>query len=249
MTHTNDWAPPPAILQLGPSDIHLWRLPLDLREEGLRQFRRYLCDDEFRRADRYKIPSATRRFVAARGWLRLILGRYLETAPSSLRFEYGEHGKPRLGRDGGGTPPCFNLSHAHELMLLAISWSFELGVDIEWAGRGLKADGIARRFFMESEWRDIESHAAEFRDRRFLEYWTCKEAILKGRGLGIIEGLDDVQIQLGTGPEARVVSRSESPGEARWRLFKLPDPAPDYLASLAINGVPDHIARFSAPTI
>jgi phosphopantetheinyl transferase len=66
--------------------------------------------------------------VASQWALREILGRHLGLPGEELRFEAGEHGKPRL--TDAGRELAFNLSHSGSLALVAIARR-EVGVDVE----------------------------------------------------------------------------------------------------------------------
>ena len=69
------------------------------------------------RAERFLHDHSRRRFIAARGALRRLLGSYVGEAPERLSFRYEGHGKPSL-EDAGRL--FFNLSHSGELALAAL---------------------------------------------------------------------------------------------------------------------------------
>jgi len=87
-----------------------------------------LSDDEIERAQRFRFEGDRVRWTRARSALRLILSRYVGDDPFRIAFEYGPHGKPAL-------PPInyvqFNLSHAGDWAMIAVSGSVPVGVDIE----------------------------------------------------------------------------------------------------------------------
>lgn len=103
--------------------VHIWRAGLD--DPGWPGAAE-LPAEERERAERFLRAQVTRRWVASRWALRRVLGEYLEEAPAAVRFETGEHGKPRLA--GGG--PQFNLSHSEGMALVAVA-EREVGVDLE----------------------------------------------------------------------------------------------------------------------
>jgi 4'-phosphopantetheinyl transferase len=88
----------------------------------------HLSDDEITRANRFKFEQDRIRWTRARSALRVILSRYAGDDPARLAFIYGEHGKPAL------LPFSeieFNLSHAGDWAMIAVSRSIPVGVDIE----------------------------------------------------------------------------------------------------------------------
>src|SRR4051794_21049852 len=88
------WSPPPEALELAPGVIHVWRAVLDLARAEVDAMRATLSADELERAARRRTVELQDRFIAGRGVLRALLGRYLGVDPAPLRFHYGAHGKP-----------------------------------------------------------------------------------------------------------------------------------------------------------
>lgn len=107
------------------AELHVWRADLDAA--GWPQAEE-LPEEERQRAAGILTPLACRRWVASRWALRGVLGRYLHRPPAELRFELGEHGKPRLDPADG---LFFNLSHSEAVTLIAVAAEGEVGVDVE----------------------------------------------------------------------------------------------------------------------
>jgi 4'-phosphopantetheinyl transferase len=87
-----------------------------------------LSEDEIARANRFKFEADRIRWTRARSLLRMILSRYVNDDPFRIAFIYGEHGKPALLPF---SDIQFNLSHAGDWAMIAISHSVPVGVDIE----------------------------------------------------------------------------------------------------------------------
>jgi 4'-phosphopantetheinyl transferase len=100
-------------LDVRADQVDVWRASLAL----LPDLRAVLSPDELQRAARFYFDKDSRHFIAARGWLRTVLARYLDTSPASLRFDYGAHGKPALSEAGDLR---FNLSHSHGSRLVGV---------------------------------------------------------------------------------------------------------------------------------
>jgi 4'-phosphopantetheinyl transferase len=90
------WSAPPEHLALPIDEVHVWRVALDLETRRIKTLLDLLSPDERERATRFHFPIHRQRFIAARGLLRTVLARYVNTSPQSLRFSYGPHGKPAL---------------------------------------------------------------------------------------------------------------------------------------------------------
>src|SRR3954447_9538862 len=84
-----------------------------------------LSADEHERAGRYARGDDGRRWAAARAALRVLLGERVGVPAREIGFVHGPHGKPLV--EGG---PCFNLSHAGAVALVAFAGAREIGIDV-----------------------------------------------------------------------------------------------------------------------
>ena len=177
-----NWRKPPATPRLDDGDLHLWRFRLDLSPESVSDLRPLLSPDETARAERLRIPSKRLEFIVARGRLRQILARYLDTSPAALCFAYGPAGKPYL--PSPPVPLSFNLAHAGCWGLLGICAQGEIGVDVEWLQRPVDIGQIAGWAFGEALRAELEALPQELKTLRFHQLWTAREAHLKALGTG-----------------------------------------------------------------
>ncbi|HSK74540.1 MAG TPA: hypothetical protein VK892_22755, partial [Pyrinomonadaceae bacterium] len=88
------WLIPPENIELGRDEAHIWLARLDERKAT--DLMQILPDDERARAERFRFERDKKHFIVARGFLRIILGKYLKTNPRQLRFEYSKYGKPSI---------------------------------------------------------------------------------------------------------------------------------------------------------
>lgn len=144
------WRRPLTPPELGDHDVHIWRAELDVSDDRLAALQRCLSPDELARAERYVLAQGQRRFIAARGILRILVARYLCLAPggrevaassaptsalwdaaAAIEFGYTPSGKPFLAHSSlahfapGHFAPTrglvFNLSHAEGLAVYAFA--------------------------------------------------------------------------------------------------------------------------------
>jgi 4'-phosphopantetheinyl transferase len=110
--------------------VDVWHADLAAAQN---RFDDLLCAQEHERARQMLSERSRVRWTRSRGILRALLGRYLDCDPRTLRFVLGPHGKPALHREEvrWGTDLRFNLSHSGEILLLAVTATREIGVDIE----------------------------------------------------------------------------------------------------------------------
>jgi 4'-phosphopantetheinyl transferase len=205
--------------------VHLWGFHLDANPQALAYWRRLLSDEEIQRAERHIDPKQGARRLVAHGLKREVLSRYLHQAPQALKFVVQAHGKPVLRAPGHETWH-FNLSHSHDRLLLAISNSRSLGVDLECQDPTRPFLALAQRFFHPDElttMRTLEEKAAR---RLFYRTWVAKEALLKAQGSGLKAGLAQWPVP---GTEA---DKAELPP---WTVHWLPMAEPGFCAALAVH--------------
>ncbi len=147
---------------------------------------RFLSHAEHRRATLFHRTADARLFRFAHGFLRLILARYTGTLdPGAISLANDARGKPRLARASGCRPVEFNLSHSGDAVLVALTRTRHVGVDVETLDRAPDAEAIARRFFAAPELARILASPPAQRAGLFLRHWVMKEAFVKGLGLGL----------------------------------------------------------------
>lgn len=123
------WTAPPDTPSLAENEVHVWLASLEQPEAVMLHLKQTLSRDELIRAAKFHFDRDRDHFIAARGLLRLILGRYLHMHPAQLQFAYNDHGKPRLRHQPQEKPLLFNLSHSHHLVLFAFTCVGSVGVD------------------------------------------------------------------------------------------------------------------------
>jgi 4'-phosphopantetheinyl transferase len=162
------------------ADVHLWLLALDGSTHGADA----LAPAEQQRASRFVFEADGRRYRAAYGLLRSILGHYLDASPASLRFEHGPAGKPHLAGPHAASGLHFNLSHSGSHGLIGVA-GHAIGVDIERLRPMADMGAVAQSNFAASEWRALFALPASLQLDGFFACWTRKEAVIKALGGGL----------------------------------------------------------------
>lgn len=206
-----------------------------MSESRLRRLREPLSADERGRAERFVFEVHRRRFTAARGLLREVLGGELGTPPAAVRFDYGPRGKPALAYDLE-TELRFNVSHAQERAILAIARGLELGVDIEAVRQSIDHAAIAKRFFSPKERDALLALPEAARADAFFTIWTRKEAYVKLLGGGLLIPLDSFDVSLGE-PARLLRSKGGEAAPEPAELLSLAVPT-GFRAALAVAGAP-----------
>ena len=228
----------PSSFQLASDEVHSWCVSLDAPLETSARLYATLTPDERTRSARFKFERDRQRFIVARGVLRDLLGRYLQTQPGQIRFVYNAFGKPDLSPEFANRL-TFNLSHSAGLAVIAIATASDVGIDLEYIRAESDYADIARRFFSAAEVDYLIALPSHLSAEGFFSCWTKKEAYVKACGEGLTVPLNGFSVPLTTDPahtpeDLHVASKDIVPAR-RWSLYTL-RPAPGYAGALAIEG-------------
>jgi 4'-phosphopantetheinyl transferase len=190
-------------------EAHVWLVDLEEPCDN------WLSPAEQERANAMRHAEKQRHFIAARSALRLILSKYVDSAPDKLALAAAAQGKPFLDMPDG---PQFNVTHARGKALIAIA-HVPVGIDLEFARSVRNLDRLVENYFAPEEEKILTSLPNDQRAQAFLAAWTRKEACLKATGEGIAGGLHRYRVTLRADEEAKLLSidGNESTAQA-WTL-------------------------------
>jgi 4'-phosphopantetheinyl transferase len=230
-------------------EVHVWRIGLDQPPEFHERFLRTLDREEQARANRFHFEKHRRRFMVARGFLRLLLARYLDTKPEDVRFSYGPYGKPKLQGEHHPDRLRFNVSHSHEIAVFGFAYDHELGIDVEYINHDFAREDIASRFFSRSEVETLNALPDQQKTKAFFRCWTRKEAYIKAIGSGLSHPLDQFDVTLAPGEPAALLRVAKDPqAAARWTFFDL-EIEDDYAGALAVEGPIQRLHGFQVESV
>lgn len=216
--------------------VQIWHYHLDSGPEKLAECSASLDDDERERAHRFKFEKDQRRFVVGRGTLRRILSRYAGCEPKSIRFGYGEYGKPYIAGPGHVCDLKLSVSNCSDLGAVAVTWRTELGLDLERIRPGSDHELIVSREFSDEEKDWFHTAPETQRAAAFFEIWTCKEAYLKGKGVGLSAPLSRFSISFDRDRQPLLAwSDIDSLDPQRWSLHRVVI-EPGFIGCLALHG-------------
>jgi 4'-phosphopantetheinyl transferase len=186
------WSSPVGRPYLNDTEVHLWRVDLNVPFSILDLSESCLSEAEVLQASKYVTSDFTRRYALSHIALRCILSKYLFCEPSEVIFSKGDCGKPGIV----GSKLHFNLSHSFECAVIAVSGSLcgEVGVDVEFRKRPVDALSLAKRFFSGDEYCELLSFQDSCLIDVFYAMWTLKEAFIKCLGVGLSASLSDFTV-------------------------------------------------------
>jgi 4'-phosphopantetheinyl transferase len=223
---------------LRPNEIHIWRAALDYGADNS-TYESLLTAAEIARSQRFVKASDRQKFIAARGILRLLLGRYLSQDSKSLEFCYGPQGKPELAAPYNTLDLQFNVSHSKDFACYAVGLQHPLGVDIEYHKKLNTLQAIVHRVFTTAEQQHIMRFPAE-QDQAFYTMWTGKEALVKALGVSVLSSLADFTLSLQAVDKVSLAATACASG---WYLQSFTI-GPAYSAALACVSAITHIACY-----
>ena len=171
-------------------DVHVWQAEVPKHLNDIDQLHGVLSLDEQGRAARFITEQLSQRYIVAHGLLRQILAKYTGIGAEHLDFLQGAHGKPCIAADN----VFFNMSHAGDYVLYALTRVGEIGVDIEVVDRSVDYLALAKRFFTEGECSVLDGLEGGALQKTFFMYWTRKEAYLKMLGKGLVQPLSSIDV-------------------------------------------------------
>lgn len=208
-----------------------WARPV---EPGARPELGALLDAHERdRLGRFRRAADRARYLAAHALARLVLADLLGAAPAAVRLDRTcrcgqQHGKPRLP---DGAAPHFSLTHAGELVGLAVRAAAPVGLDAEEVRPLSDLAGMARHAWSPAEL----ARGTPVGPEAFFTTWTRKEALLKATGDGLAVPMAGITLDPPDAPPRVCAWSGEgAPGGPLW-LRDL-DVRPGYRAALAGPG-------------
>lgn len=220
-------------------EVHVWRVSLALDCEELSTLATLLSPDERDHSSGFKDETLRRRWIAARGALRVILAAYTRIAPGALCFTTEPAGKPKLAAAG----PSFNLTHTGHLAFVAITAGGLVGIDAEIVHPEFPWENVGRDFFAREEVNAIFRLAPELRTRAFYACWTRKEAYLKALGFGLQAALDKFEVAVGPGGPLLLRVDGDPAQAAQWGLIDLSEAG--VAVAVATNPARTIVRRFA----
>ena len=233
---------------LSEGDVHIWLIALDDPAVNVGDiFREVLSEDEKTRASRLLTGVYRDRFVTARGYMRIILSRYLDMHPGEIRFQYNKNGKPAIRPDVNSKHVSFNLSHSRNIALCAVTLNAAIGIDIEYPRLVPRAEKILERFFSELEREYFRTQPDKTKELAFMNLWTVKEAYSKALGRGLSSELRNIDLSPVFSRESpTILSRATVTGvQELWTVYRF-RPGSEYVAALVLKGNAAKIRSYTA---
>ncbi len=224
-------------ITLGTSDIDLWLVrPDEITDRPLLlAYDKLMSQSERDKQQRYKFAQDRHDALVTRAFVRTLLSAYeLPTVitPEQWQFSKGDKGKPEISNQIYGparqsaeavTPVLrFNLSHTKGLIVCAVVWDVDIGVDVEYIPRKTSPLKIARYKFSDLEIAELNAQPVENQRKRFFDYWTLKESYIKAVGQGLAIPLDQFSFMIIDDQNIRMsIDEQRNDDASQWQSWLL----------------------------
>ena len=171
-----------------PNEIHLWHTQDEHITDSplIHLYHQYLSDEESKQQKRFHFEKHKHQYLITRALVRSVLSLYDDNiSPEAWEFKSNAYGKPYISNTNSCLPLCFNLSHTENFIVLAVSLSCDVGIDVEYLPRHGAMEEIAESFFSKAEVIELKKLPKEQQKQRFYDLWTLKEAYIKACGMGL----------------------------------------------------------------
>lgn len=167
-------------------DIFLTHVEPVITENVWQRCLQRVPEDVRQRALKYLKWQDRQRFLFGRLLLLEGLKLYgLDCEQVFTRLKYDEYGRPFISDHID-----FNITHSGKYVVLAVSHSCKVGIDIE-TYRELNIEEF-KSYFNPYEWSEIVNYTDS--QKAFYELWTIKESAIKADGRGLSVPLLDVKV-------------------------------------------------------
>ncbi|MDP3662968.1 MAG: 4'-phosphopantetheinyl transferase superfamily protein [Nitrosomonas sp.] len=205
-----------------PAGIEVWLLKFNFDSTQFIDDWPLLSVDEQMRAQRFRQHEDQVRSIVTRAALRRLLAEWVMSSPHDIQIELDKFGKPRLPAYYGVE---FNVSHAGDFALIALSTQGEIGVDIEYRHRDVSNLCI-------HVLSPVERARRVWSNENFIDLWVAKESVLKALGFGITEYLQAITVLPDHGGSYHVMHDQTEWAEVKaWSI----DAPIHYAAALALT--------------
>jgi 4'-phosphopantetheinyl transferase len=244
--HFNDLAgsiaesDPPAS-GVSPGEVHVWSHKLRSEDSFYAHATRMLSEAELDKANRYHFEKDKKLYMAGHVFARNVIAHYTSLEPNELRFAQTGNMKPHLVDSPINIK--FNLTHSEELVLIAVGFDNDVGIDTEFIMDNFDTDGFAESNFHENELSEFRKLKGDEQADLFYKIWTRKEAFLKLTGEGINDHLKDIDF---SGSKASIKYSSGAPRNLWLCTWKRKD---NYICSLASDKSEPKIRFFESTLV
>ena len=221
-----------------PRRVEVWFVPVGASHtQVVRTLRGLLNEGERRRLDCLRVESDRARFAVVHALVRVALSQMYPAAPTDWRLDRTVAGKPFVCEPGGAQSIQFSLSHTRGVVACAVAGTL-VGLDLEPLDQNLEVDELLPHTMGAQELVHWNERPNKDGVCRFLSYWTLKEALVKGLGVGMMVPFSSIEFEFEDNDRPKIIALPLSLGDAsHWKLRRL-DLMGTHVGAVAVRSEP-----------
>ena len=204
----------------GDQATEIWTCSLAHLREYRSRLHNLLTAAEQERCQRYRQQDDRDRYMGGRALTKLAVARFCQTPLADVSIAVQESGKPFVLLANEHLPvPGISISHAGELVVVAISLANDVGVDVELLHHDVNIRELADVVCHADEIADIYSASDKTVTQKFYAYWVLKEAYLKATGDGLSADARSVLFRIDPASPVRLAQGLANQADGNWEFY------------------------------
>ena len=208
-------------MKISNNEIHIWYIltqeVCDL--DFFTAHRHLLSAEELYTYQQFYFEAHQYQYILTRVLVRTVLSKYRNVNPQEWVFFKNKYGKPEAIQSGDAPRLRFNLSHTDGLIVCAVILDKDIGIDVENILKKKLDMTIAKRYFSQSEMKDLLESPSVLRKERFFDFWTLKECFVKAKGQGLSIPLQDISFEIQKEGSVKLIFKPKNNYADNWAFW------------------------------
>lgn len=218
-------------MEIKENEVHTWLIDMD-KIINYEDYEVFLNENERLRGKKLLSDKLKKNHIISHFATREILSYYLNIPLIQIPLTDTKFNKPYLRQNPLKIE--FNLTHSHDLALLAITKIFRIGIDIERMSPLQDQEDIEKLILSQKEHNWLFKRDDQEKCESFYRLWTAKEALMKGIGEGFHFGIENIDFEMPQYLSGRIglVIHSHPEESLEWTVLNF-KPQEKYMGALA----------------
>lgn len=181
---------------------------------------KFLTPAEQARCQRYRQQDDRDRYLGGRALAKLAAARFCQISWQEVSVILHASGKPGISLESANiVPPSISISHAGDLVAVAISFDGDIGIDVELLHDDVNIADLAKVVCSASEIAEIYRATDKTLAQRFYAFWVLKEACLKATGEGLTVDARQLIFSIDAGLQVNLLQGPDGGQHHSWDFF------------------------------
>ena len=197
----------------------IWIAELDYLRTYRAGLQTLLTSAEQIRAQRYLQQDDRDRYLGGRALVKLAVAKMTGIPPEDISVITAATGKPSVSFVNENIRvPAISISHAGQLVVVALQYGAETGVDVELFNHDANLDDLMGVVCSKEEIAEINLSDNKNRAQKFYAFWVLKEAYLKATGEGLSADARKLVFSVNHASSVRLLKNLDSGDAADWQF-------------------------------